>query len=164
MDWGNIKYFTKNEFHRQADYLDDRVIIGLDTLRTNLQERIYISPRKGAVTRRTGSITSQHYVGLPNEEIVRKSTAIDVFIEGIPFNNYINILNSGLFSGIGIYLDTIGVDGKPWCMFHLDVREVPLTWVCTKDFKGKNIYYYPQNNALHWQLLMRRLFFREKEL
>ena len=167
MNWNQIKYFNKKEFHGCADLLEDQVIHNLDKLRVLLKERIYPSPVKGAISRFGGSKTSQHYVGIPGEPAIRKSTAIDVFIEGIPFLNFSDIINTKLFSGIGIYMDTNGPDGLPWIMFHVDLRESyrvgnPLVWICTKDISGDNKYYYPDSDSSHWKLLMKRAFFTER--
>ena len=174
MDWSVVKYFNESEFHGDANNLDVNVILGLDYLRGKLKEPIHVSNVKGAVARYWGSKTSQHYVGLNQEEIVRKSTAVDVFIEGIPFLNVIGIIKAELFTGIGIYINTTGMDGEPWLMFHLDQRKDrsvtdPLVWIANKVYdstkkKWVTKYHYPQRDASLWSLLQKPIFFKEREL
>ena len=112
------------------------MIYTLDQFRSLLGERIFPSTAPGAFVRFSGSETSQHYVGSEDNPI-RKTTAIDFFAEGIPVEIFSGLLNQFFVKGIGIYLDTTGVDGKPWVMFHMDIREkgfksFPLVWFCRK--------------------------------
>ena len=174
MEWSFINYFKESEFHGDADNLDVNVILGLDSLRSQLKERIHVSNVKGAVARYGGSQTSQHYVGVDSFSIVRKSTAVDVFIEGIPFLNAIGIIKAELFTGIGIYVNTTGMDGEPWLMFHLDQRKDrsvtdPLVWIANKVYdstkkKWVTKYHYPQRDASLWSLLQKPIFFKEREM
>jgi len=172
MNWDNVNYFTPKEFYNSADLMHPTIIHNLDLSREYLKERIFPSPTEGALARFGLGKGSQHFVGIDPDHIVRQSTAADVFIEGIPFLNYNAIVNSMLFSGIGIYLDTHGPDGLPWVMFHLDIRKNyttinPLVWIAIRELnqKGNSIttYHYPQNNSDLWKLLQRNIFFAAKE-
>lgn len=165
--WNDISFFTPEEFtHDPSIYADPQLIYTLDKLRLRLGEKIYPSPVDGAFVRFDGSETSQHYVG-PEEAIIRKTTAIDFFPEGIPVHTYTCLVSQFFVRGIGIYLDTVGIDGNPWVMFHMDIREKgykgsPLIWFCEKK-EGKNKYYYPQVNEADWKFLQDgRLYIRKE--
>lgn len=173
MDWSQLKYFKQQEFHGEGHLLAPSYLMTLDRSREVLGESVHISPVKGSVARFGGSQTSQHYVGTKEGgHTIRLSTAADIFVEGVPFLNFTVLQQSGLFSGIGIYLDTTGPDGKPWVMFHLDTRKShsvsdPLVWICTKSYakgKSKNIYHYPQRNSDKWLFLKRNIFFKERSM
>ena len=152
IDWAQILYFAPDEFPENPKHADPTLIYRLDHTRRYLAKAVYPSPVKGALARFTGSEHSQHYA------VDRLSTGIDVFCEGVPIQNYNTILGLRYFNGIGIYLDTNGVDSQPWIMFHLDIRkvgfmiDVPLIWICNK-MDGKNIYHYPQLNPEYWRFL-----------
>jgi hypothetical protein len=99
--------------------------------------------------------------------VVRKSTAIDVFPEGTPVLFYSHLLRHKQINGIGIYLDTNGVDGKPWVMFHFDIRPVglpnmPLVWI-VKKISGKQKYFYPHKDKSLWNLLNDEKFFAYRQ-
>lgn len=164
--WPEISFFKLGDFsHDPSIYAEPELIYTLNQFRTRLGERIFPSPAEGAFVRFTGSKTSQHYVG-PKDQPIRKSTAIDFFAEGTPIEIYSALLNQFLVKGIGVYLDTTGIDGKPWVMFHMDIREkgfksFPLIWFCKKE-NGNNKYYYPQSQAEHWKFLRdERLYVRK---
>jgi len=168
MTFSQLKHFKPCEFFGQADLVSPITLIRLDQARALLNQPIHISPAQGAIARFGGSKHSQHYVGPDPDKIERKSTAIDVFIEGIPYLNYTTLLHSKLFTAVGIYFDTAGVNGKPWVMLHLDNRErsvnLPtLTWIATKT-QGRMVYDYPQADPNKWQLLNNPDFFREISL
>jgi len=170
INWSNVSNFKKTEFSADPDkYVEPVLIYCLDYLRTMLNKKIIPSPVNGSLARFGGSKTSQHYVGKLNEEIIRLSTACDVFIEGTTFSNFCTIMSSRLFNGIGIYLDSTGPDGKPWCMIHLDIRRVgfsalvPLIWIAEKDSQNKWSYKYPQYNIGQWDLFQDRKFFLTKK-
>ena len=165
--WNDISFFTPGEFtHDPSIYAKPQLIYTLDQFRLRLGEKIYPSPAEGAFVRFNGSENSQHYVGQEKSPI-RKSTAIDIFPEGIPINVFLGLMNLFFVKGIGIYLDTTGIDGKPWIMFHMDIREkgfksYPLIWFCVKE-NGKNSYYYPQNNSEYWSFLKDERMYIRKE-
>ena len=126
IDWDNVYKLDRDEFSEDPDkYAEPKLIYSLGKLRRLLGVSVYPSPVHGALARVSGSKTTQHYA------VDRLSTACDVFIKGIPFEIFTKIMHSKLFTGIGIYLDTNGVDGLPWIMFHLDIRErnFPFIWI-----------------------------------
>ena len=169
-----IKHFIKKEFSEDWDLCDPELIKSLDQSRELIKHRIFPSPVKGALARFGGSPTSQHYVGENPSKIIRKSTGSDVFCEGIPIVNFLLIYKSGLFNGIGIYLDTTGPDGLPWVMFHKDIREKgfqdskdPLIWFGIKERskitnKIKTRYRYPQVNKKYWELFRDGRLYKER--
>lgn len=166
IDWDKIKFFKKSEFSEDPDkYADPDLIHILDRFRFLLGERIFPSPVEGAFVRFNGSRKSQHYVG-PKDNPVRKTTAIDIFPEGMPIEIYSYLLTFFDIKGLGIYLDTKGVDGLPWIMFHIDIREkgfkaFPLIWFCKKE-NGINRYYYPQNDSKYWSFLQNEQLYKRK--
>ena len=158
IDWAQILYFAPDEFPENPKHAEPTLIYRLDHTRGYLDKAVYPSPVKGALARFTGSEHSQHYA------VDRLSTGVDVFCEGIPIQNFYTILGLKYFNGIGVYLDTNGVDGQPWIMFHLDIRpigfkiDVPLLWIVIKikdkiTGKVKTKYKYPQLNPEYWSLL-----------
>lgn len=169
IDWSKVYKLKPQEFSEDPDeYADPILIHNLGVIRRYTNEKMLPSPVFGALARFKGSDTSQHFVG-PKDNLIRKSTASDVFCEGSPFANYSVILASGLFNGIGVYLDTKGPDGKPWVMFHLDIRKhgfndlTPLIWIVEKVFdpiKNKKVdkYRYPQVLTKYWELFNDKRF------
>jgi len=163
--WEKIYKLSQGEFSEDPDkYANPKVISGLSYIRKFTQRAMYPSPVSGALARFSGSKTSQHYVGNKNNP-ERKSTACDVFCEGIPFSIYSSIVASRRFRGVGLYLDTNGPDGLPWIMFHLDIRRKgfnansPLIWIVERVWHptqaGKKVdkYRYPQAEPKYWSLL-----------
>jgi len=164
INWKNIHHFVPSEFPQDPELAEPRLIYTLDKLRESYGAPIYPSPVKGALARFGGSQTSQHYVGEDENHIVRNSSGIDIFIEGVPIHFFTCCIRHMCIKGIGVYLDTNGADGKPWVMFHIDVRElgykinVPLLWiaekvVCPENNKLKTKYRYPQLKPEYWSLL-----------
>lgn len=165
IDWGSVYKLSAGEFADDPDnYAEPELIYSLGKLRKLLGTRMYPSPVKGSLARLDGSPTSQHYA------VGRLSTACDVFIEGVPFEIFPKIMHSRLFTGIGIYLETRGADGKPWVMFHLDIRkrDYPFIWIVvktydTKTHKRMGKYCYPSYDSNHWRLLNDDRFFKNKQ-
>ncbi len=165
INWDYVYKLSPGEFSEDPNkYADPELMYALGALRELLGNRMFPSPVPGALARDYGSKTSQHYA------IGRKSTASDQFIEGVPFEIYSKILHSGLFTGIGIYLDTAGPDVKPWVMFHLDIRKrvYPWIWFCHKlyDRETKEIsdcYRYPQKNSEYWRLFDNDKLYKNKQ-
>jgi len=158
INWKEINHFSAEEFSEDPTHLaEPELIISLDQFRSVINKRIFPSPVKGALARIGGSPASQHYIGNSLRQPVRKTTAVDIFCEGIPLENYQTLLSLNLFNGVGIYLDTTGPDGLPWIMFHVDIRplgfnkQFPLIWF-TKKTQNKNQYFYPQNQPTNWNL------------
>ena len=153
IDWEQINYFTKDEFVDDVSLIQPEVIYALDEYRNALNQRIFSSPVKGSMVRLTGNPQSQHYA------VGRLSTAIDIFCEGFPIVNFLCILQLKKFTAVGIYLDTIGPDGQPWIMFHVDMRKREptqpiLLWITEKLGNNRiNVYRYPQSESQYWSLL-----------
>lgn len=174
IDWTKVYKLSPGEFSEDPDkYADPLLIYSLSNTRKKTKSRMFPSPIRGALARHDGRKSSQHYVG-DKKGPVRMSTACDVFCEGVPFANYTTILESGLYRGVGIYLDTNGPDGKPWVMFHLDIRtkgyynslSTPLIWIVEKEMKEddswEDIYKFPQTDPKLWSLLNTDIFFINK--
>lgn len=166
IDWNKVRWFKKADFVDDTDLVDSTFMYKVDRARSILDKRMFPSPVHGSFARRYGSKTSRHYAK------GRLSDAFDNFCEGIPFENYTKLLNSRLFNGLGIYLDTCGCDGLPWIMFHFDTRpggfnsKEPLIWIAKKvrtKHKVTTKYYYPQNNPQYWKLLNDRRFYSPKK-
>jgi len=175
IDWGLVPSFSPKEFSEDPnEFSDPKIIYLLQEARNKYQKRIFPSPVKGALARFGGSVTSQHYVGPSPENITRYSTALDIFPEGTPFEFYTVLLSIPGIGGIGVYLDTKGSDGKPWVMFHMDLRDisierkVPLIWICIKTWdvktkEEKNVYRYVQSEPAFWKLLSSPQMFISKK-
>jgi len=174
MNWKIIKYFKRTEFAEDGELGAPTLIQNLDTSRALVGKRMYPSPVIGSFARFGGSKTSQHYIGEDPSNIVRKTTAVDMFIEGVPMENFVILQRLSLFNGIGVYLDTTGPDGLPWVMFHLDVREMGhkgpqfLTWFGIKVMdsstgKVKTVYRYPQSDSKYWGLFSDGRLYRYKK-
>ena len=163
----NALNFNKKEFSEDPDlYADESLIYSLDSFRNQTKKPIYPSPIKGALARFDGSETSQHFA------IKRKSTAIDFFCEGFQMEVFLLLYKSALFTGIGMYLDTTGPDGKAWIMFHADIRKskqtVALFWIVKKEYDPIkdaliNKYYYPQYKNEYWSLLKNEKLYTERQ-
>jgi len=159
INWNYVYKLSADEFSEDPDKLaEPRLIYSLGDLRRLLGAKMRPSPVPGGLARNYGSKKSQHYV------VDRFSTASDQFIEGVPFDIYSKILYSNLFTGIGIYLDTTGPDGKPWIMFHLDIRKrnFPFIWIVQK-IDGVNKYRYPQAQPEYWSLFNDGRIYRSKQ-
>jgi hypothetical protein len=163
VDFSKVLHFSPSEFPEDpVAHSLSSLIYTLDDIRKEWRQRIFPSPVKGALARFKGSGTSQHYA------IGRKSTAVDIFPEGIPIVFLLTLQRFPQIKGIGIYRDTFGPDGQYWTMFHIDVREkgfndtAPLIWISLKDYSGMRKYYYPQKDTSKWALLNYSLFFKPK--
>jgi len=175
INWTEIKNFKSSEFAEDPTELaEPQLLLNLDRARDLLKQKIFPSPIKGSLARLGGSDTSQHYIGPKNDVRVRKTTASDVFIEGTSFSNYSNLVGSGLFKGIGIYLDTNGPDGMPWVMTHVDIRPkgfglgLPLIWIVERIWNAKkkrkmDTYRYPQAHPQYWRLFSDSRLFETKQ-
>lgn len=153
IDWSRVKYFNPKTDKFPEDpnlYSDPNLIYALDLLREAYGYPIYPSPVKGALARLDGSSTSRHYA------VGRKSDAIDIFpTKDKDKELYLAALSSNLFGGLGLYLDTRGLDGLPLPMLHVDLRPLNnnkmMLWV--RDKKGNYIYSHKDNQ--------RHLFFNK---
>jgi hypothetical protein len=139
IDWSEIKNFKKSEFPCDPDkYASPTLIYNLQALREHIGLPIYPSPVDGALARiDEESRTSAHYSN-PAEGLL--SIAIDIFIQGNPFENFYHIINSCLYHRVGIYFDTY-YSNKEWTMFHVDMRvekQVNSVW-----YRDQGEYFYP---------------------
>jgi len=167
IDWAKVPNFKSEHFPESPDmFAEPDLIYALQAFRTKVRRSIFPSPVAGALARFAGGTETQHYVGDALKPI-RKSTAVDIFVEGIPISNLFCLLSIPNIKGIGIYLHTTGPDGKPWIMFHIDIRSTPLVWICEKVWKPPekklvSIYRYPQTSPQHWNFLQNELMYYDK--
>ena len=162
IDWRYAYNFLPREFSEDPDiYAEPFLIHRLQDLRTRHGKPVYPSPVSGALARVTGSIHSQHYIGDSWNDIQCKSKAIDFFPEGSAMQCAAIAMRMAGINGVGIYLNTTGVDGKPWVMIHMDIRtlagdiERPVIWIVDDN----NNYCYPQSNPMYWELFQdKRLY------
>jgi len=168
IDWSKVEKLSPSEFSENPRYAKPLLIYSLDEARLVMDQKMYPSKAKGALARFIGNTKTQHYA------VDRLSTACDVFCEGYPIFNFVTILSTTLFNGIGIYLDTNGNDGLPWVMFHLDIRkrgfddDSPLIWIVEKVYdpekdKKVNKYRYPQREPKYWKLLQDGRLYENKK-
>jgi len=173
IDWHQVRKFKSADFSESPDtYAEPRLIYSLDAVREFHGHRVYPSPVPGALARFDGSMASQHYVG-NKQKPTRLATAVDIFPEGIPMAFFTCALGINAFKGVGIYLDTTGIDGTAWVMFHLDIRPKgfddpqPLIWIATKQIdtqtrKVTTKYFYPQSDTSKWALLNNPIMYEDK--
>jgi hypothetical protein len=165
INWKEIKNFHPSEFSEDPDQFADPMLIKiLQGIRKAWGKPIYPSPAKGALARfDEKSSKSQHYA------VNRKSTAGDIFPEGIPIDFLHLLFCIPALNGIGIYRDTIGPDGTAWPMFHIDIRPTglnkfqPIFWIMIKNVFGDTIYNYPFKDPQMLTLLMDKRFYIEKK-
>jgi len=153
INWKDITRFAPSEFPEDPDkYAEPELIYRANFYRIKSNRIIKPSPVSGALARFDGG-DSEHVV-----KDNKKSSALDIFQEGIPIENFTLLFSLRLFNGVGIYLDTAGPDGRPWIMFHIDLRHVgydygiPLIWIAVKRH-GETKYRYPQYESKYWKLL-----------
>lgn len=172
-----IKNFKRDEFpedvHKYADFY---LMRSLQSTRDCLGEKIYPSKAEGALARfkyhdaETGLVhdtTKIRYLDFfelfkknPSNHFVfldKKSSAIDIFCDCLPFKAFLKILEVRLWSGIGVYFDTVGPDGLPHVMFHLDFgRKKQLMW-----YRLRGQYHY-QDEQDFYQRMQNLLFYRAR--
>ena len=142
-DFSHIRYFKPEEFPPgELPLADQRILSALDAYRGLLGRTIVPSPIKGALARPDASAKgSRHYA------IGRQSDAVDCFPSGNVVDAWRVAVMSGLFGGIGYYLDTMLGP-----MLHLDLRPERLWWA---RIKGE--YYYPIQAGLNRETFFRGL-------
>lgn len=146
IDWSKVLDFHPHEFRpNELHRLDPEVVYRLQRLRHIIGRRIYPSPAEGAIARfDDGAKYSQHYA------VGRMSTAIDVFCEGDPLDNFIAAVGSRLFNGIGIYPYTV-FRNRNWVMLHLDTRlGGPVYWA-----RDSLMQYHNSGERMFWSVLRR---------
>ena len=173
INWKKAPNFKAKDFPEDPDlYSDPEILYALQSYRTKINNPIIPSPVPGALARFEGNTQSCHYVDTALNPI-KKSSAVDIFVEGIPLNNLLVLMTTPEIRGIGVYLHTTGPDGKPWVMFHIDTRargytdKLPLVWVCEKAWKPVlqkriNVYRYPQTLPAYWTLLQNESMYLDK--
>lgn len=147
-DLSKIRYFSDYEFYGRENeiaFAQQGLFEALDKYRVLIGEAIHPSPAEGGLSRFVGSPTSRHFV-----DHQKRSDAIDVFIRGDFFKNWRIATMSGLFGGVGIYVDTVFKDGR-WPMMHLDTRPSPyaVLWARTE---GEYIYPHTGPTSLRMYL------------
>lgn len=136
-----MKNFKPDEFPDDITLADPELLDRLDRLRDFMGSAIYPSPVPGALARTDlGAKSSQHYA------VGRKSTAVDIFCAGEPFEAFIKILQSGLFQRVGVYFDT-WFRGRRHVMFHIDLKPEKLLW-----FRNDGAYTYSHAARFHHYL------------
>ena len=115
-----LRHFTQKEFPEPLEHADPILIKNLDKLRDKMRSEIYPSPVPGALARFDfGASDSEHYA------VNRLSTAIDFFCNADPFEAWVKIIKSKLFTRVGVYFDTFYKNRK-WVMFHCDLKKQDL--------------------------------------
>ena len=130
-----LEFFKPSEFGLWYPLIDDKLLIGLDEFRRQLDAPVVISPAPGALGRWSSDYkTSQHYA-------IHGVRALDVLIpEHITLERAYNVARGvGMFSGIGVY-----PDWQPRHGLHLDTRKdrtpaAPATWAGIK-VAGVQVY------------------------
>jgi len=133
-DYPNFPEFKK--WGIDLSDIDAALITTLQSVRTTYGSPITPSPLQEGWSRMNGSKTSRHYA------VGRLSDAGDIFPDrDRVLDLWLQIQQRGDIGGIGLYVDTNGVDGKPWPMIHIDLRLDRLLW--TSDIlRGKRKYHY----------------------
>ena len=163
-DWSLVEHFSKEGDAWSEDpdlYASESLVRSVDRYRGLLGSPVSPSPSTGALARfdddKGVSKTSEHYVGGTRDgkkEIVRRSNALDIFCTTNIRSAYMTALTSRLFGGIGVYFDTY-YKSRPWCMLHIDLRNVNNTVVWYRQ-KGK--YYYPMRSYADMQRFFQLLY------
>lgn len=132
------------DYEIPLNLIDARVILNLQKLRNIFGKPIVPTRVKAGWARIDGSRTSQHYA------LGRLSTAGDIFPElGYCMSCWLATQQIPEIKGIGLYLDTNGIDGKFWPMMHFDLRKTEKRVFWIRD-KGK-YYTLGRNDAEFWQ-------------
>ena len=142
-----IRYPNFPEFARfgiPLDLVDAAVVLILQRLRELSEIPITPSPVHGGWARTTGSSESRHYA------VGRLADAGDVFpARGRLLECWVRAQEMWRIGALGLYSDTNGPDGKPWCMMHFDLRKVSrrVFWV-----REEGVYYYLHRNPKrYWE-------------
>jgi hypothetical protein len=133
----NMPNFSPGEFSEDPDkFAHPELLTKAQEFRNILGAKIFPSKKEGALARSYGNQTSMHYVMKVYGEHFSK--AWDIFCNTHIFKAWTVALNCNLWTGVGVYFDTNGNNGKPWPMLHLDLRPKPLIW-----YRDKGEYFYP---------------------
>lgn len=124
--------------------MDAQVILNLQELRNIFGRPIIPSPVKAGWARTHGSTTSQHYA------VGRLSTAGDIFPEvGHCLSCWLVAQQIPEIKGLGLYLDTKGINGKFWPMLHFDIRNTDKRVFWIRD--NGNYYTLGRHDTNFWQ-------------
>lgn len=125
-DYPSFPEFIENDIN--LNRVNAALIVTLQSLRDKTGIPIYPSPVPGAWARTDGSETSRHYA------VGRLSDAGDIFPErGRYLELLFRVQQLPNIGGIGIYADTNGLDGHPWPMMHIDMRQYDLRVLWARD-------------------------------
>jgi|GEM_PF-1339450 hypothetical protein len=144
-DYPNFPEFKK--WGIDLSDVDAALITTLQSIRTTYGIPITPSPLQEAWSRKKGS-TSRHYA------VGRLSDAGDIFPQRERvLDLWLQIQQRGDIGGIGLYVDTKGVDGKPWPMMHIDLRPDRLLWTSDIVYGERKYYYFKQD--YFWEIVGR---------
>jgi len=132
-----LRHFDASEWGRpdELERVDARLLHALDEYREHLGRPLHPSPAPGAWARGEGSPGSRHYA------VGRLADAGDLFPEAPLRTAWRVAVQSRLFGGIGLYVDT-HFRGVRWPMLHLDLREERIWWA-----RVEGRYVYPQQEG-----------------
>lgn len=105
-----LDHFEPEEFRGEWPWLATGLLVRLDDFREELGRSVWPSPTQGSMIR-FGNGTSQHYFGRAIDVILEQDTDLMLAFEAA---------KSVGFSGIGIYPNSGGVNGRH--RMHLDIR------------------------------------------
>jgi len=130
------------DFNIPLNFIDAEVVLKLQELREMFGFPILPSPIEEGWARKNGSKDSQHYA------VDRLSTAGDIFPErGYIIDCWLTAQQIPEIMGLGLYLDTNGIDGNFWPMMHFDLRKTSKRVFWIRE-NGK--YYYLKNHFWHY--------------
>lgn len=150
VNWNKVRHFIPSEFPVDPKYAEPQLIYNLDTFRRLVSQRTYPSPIERAFVRFRETDSNNYHYCAPDLSI--RSRAVDVFVEGVPFKNWINAISCGLWGGVGVYFGTFyGHRSYYWPMLHLDIRprkenEPPFMWY--RDPDGNYVYFMFRESSI----------------
>lgn len=149
----SIHYPNFPEFARNGIDLSlsaAETILVLQALRTRGGFPIWPGPQQANWGRAYGRKTSEHFA------LGRNATAGDVFpARGSALKFWTLAQTFPQIGGLGLYLDTDGLDGKPWIMVHYDLRASPRRhWI--RNEWGAYIHRHDEPKEF-WQLFKRTI-------
>lgn len=145
-DYPNFPEFKK--WGIDLSDVDAALITTLQSIRTTYGIPITPSPLQEAWSRKKGSIKSRHYA------VGRLSDAGDIFPQRERvLDLWLQIQQWGQIGGIGLYVDTKGIDGNPWPMMHIDLRPNRLLWTSDIVYGERKYYYFKQD--YFWEIVGR---------
>jgi hypothetical protein len=146
--------FKSREFSEDPDeHAHPYLLEAVQKYRTLLGHPFIPSPTPGALARfEPDDMKSMHYA------LAKMSKALDGFPDCDIFEAFLIAVRSGLFGGVGVYLDT-QLKGSYKPMLHLDLRETPLMW-----YRAGGVYKYDTAPDFYQELLsqfnMHKVYYR----